>query len=217
MDPVIEHADLDPPRPRGILSRGLPVAVLAHVLLAVALAWGVAWKWQGDPLATLPSPATTAGAPSTSAMGSGPAPSPAGTRATPPADPPAQARATARPPAASPPAPVRRPEPAPARQVRSAPAPATTVARVSPSFDCAKARSTPERLICADPELSRLDRELGSLYARARAAAPNAAAFRRQQDVEWRRREQTCRDRECLLRWYAQRRVQLEESLAGRS
>jgi len=84
-----------------------------------------------------------------------------------------------------------------------------------PSFDCAKARSIPEKLICADAELSRLDRALGRLYARARDAAPDKAAFARQNSQEWHRREATCRDRECLVRWYGARSEQLNESLKG--
>jgi len=84
-----------------------------------------------------------------------------------------------------------------------------------PSFDCAKARSVPEKLICADAELSRLDRALGQLYARARDAAPDKAAFARQNSQEWRRREATCRDRECLVRWYGARGEQLNEILQG--
>jgi len=84
-----------------------------------------------------------------------------------------------------------------------------------PSFDCAKARSVPEKLICADAELSRFDRALGRLYARARDAAPDKAAFARQNNQEWRQREATCRDRECLVRWYGDRREQLNEVLQG--
>jgi uncharacterized protein len=64
-------------------------------------------------------------------------------------------------------------------------------------------------MICSDAELARLDRELGRLHARAKSAAPDAAAFKRQNDQEWRRREATCRDRECLLQWYGERREQL--------
>ncbi len=78
-----------------------------------------------------------------------------------------------------------------------------------PSFDCKKARSTAEKLICADAELARLDRELGRLHARAKSSARDPAAFKRHNDQEWRRREATCRDRECLASWYAQRRAQL--------
>jgi hypothetical protein len=86
-----------------------------------------------------------------------------------------------------------------------------------PSFDCAKARSTSEKIICGDAELSRLDRDLGRLHARAKDAAPDPSAFRRQNDSEWRRREANCRDRDCLIDWYAQRRRQLQASLGESS
>ena len=64
-------------------------------------------------------------------------------------------------------------------------------------------------MICSDAELARLDRELGRVYARAKNVTVDAAAFKRQNNEEWRRRESACRDRECLLGWYAQRRDQL--------
>jgi hypothetical protein len=228
MDPSIESKDLGPPPPPPILSRGLPVAVFAHILLGVALAFGVQWKREADPSASIPLPPVTATAaptaPSTSTMGAGPA-------ATPPAP---EAAPAPRAPAAAPPAlaetPPRTATPAatPPRSAAPSQPPAQIVARnttpetprtapaerVSPSFDCAKARSITERLICADPELSRLDRDLGRLYARAREASPNPAAFRRDSDAQWALRERTCRDRECLVRWYAQRREQLNASLA---
>ncbi len=113
---------------------------------------------------------------------------------------------------------VSRPEPAkterptlpvPASKPAPAPTPAPEVARARPSFDCARARSTPERLICGDDELSSLDNELGQLYARAKRAAEDPVAFQRVSEREWRRREIECRTRECLLDWYAQRRRQL--------
>ena len=81
--------------------------------------------------------------------------------------------------------------------------------RGSPSFDCRRARSYSERTICADSELARLDRDLGRLHARAKNAAMDSAAFRRRNDREWQRRESNCRDRDCLVRWYAERRNQL--------
>jgi uncharacterized protein len=89
------------------------------------------------------------------------------------------------------------------------------VASPGPSFDCAKARSAPEKIICADAELARLDRELGRVYARAKAVAADGAAFRRQNSEEWSRREATCRERECLLHWYANRHDQLMGVLQG--
>lgn len=88
--------------------------------------------------------------------------------------------------------------------------------RTQPSFDCRRARSIPEKMICSDAELSQLDRELGRVYARARKATSDGAGFRRQQNQEWLRRESSCRDRDCLLRWYEIRRDQLMKEIEGR-
>ena len=138
--------------------------------------------------------------------------------------------------AAAPPSPLSLPSPPPpapaARVTPKLPLPAAAPRRVevaaaeppvrqatgqaslqTPSFDCARARSKPEQIICSDPQLSQLDRELGRLHARARAASPDPSAFRRQNEQEWRNREASCRDRECLLRWYAHRRDQLLDEL----
>lgn len=85
-----------------------------------------------------------------------------------------------------------------------------------PSFDCRRARSSTEKMICSDAELARLDRELGRAYERAKKATSDPSAFRRQSDLEWRRRETMCQDRGCLLRWYAYRRAQLVSVIDGR-
>ena len=85
-----------------------------------------------------------------------------------------------------------------------------------PSFDCRQARSNTEKMICSDAELSRLDRELGRAYERARKATSDPSAFRRQGELEWRRRETMCQDHGCLLRWYAYRRAQLVSVINGR-
>jgi outer membrane biosynthesis protein TonB len=85
---------------------------------------------------------------------------------------------------------------------------------VQPSFDCAKAHSRNERLICSDPQLAQLDRDTGRLHARAKAAARDAAAFKRQNDREWKLREAQCRDKACLLAWYGHRRQQLQQTVA---
>lgn len=96
----------------------------------------------------------------------------------------------------------------PLRQATGAP----TQAR--PSFDCSLARSSSEQRICSDSELAQLDRDLGRLHARAKNSTSDSAAFRRQNEREWRWRESNCRgDRECLLDWYAHRRDQLLEEL----
>jgi uncharacterized protein YecT (DUF1311 family) len=114
------------------------------------------------------------------------------------------------------------PAPAPAPKVAKAPEPSpkpanTVTARATreqPSFDCARARSTSEKIICSDDDLARQDRELGKVYARAKRAAPDPRAFQRDSDAEWAQRESNCRDRECLQRWYEHRREQLSSSSA---
>ncbi len=104
------------------------------------------------------------------------------------------------------------PEPAEARRAPTQEMGAS--ARPRPSFDCARAQSASERAICADPELSQLDRELGRLHFRAKSAAQDKAAFNRHNDAEWRKRESSCRgDRECLRDWYQYRRNQLLNNL----
>ena len=96
----------------------------------------------------------------------------------------------------------------PSRAAQKAGATAATAA-VHPSFDCAKARSVSEKMICSDAQLAQLDRELAQLHTRARISARNTWAFNQRHEEEWRRREATCHDRDCLLRWYGQRRHQL--------
>lgn len=150
--------------------------------------------------------AALGGAPAAQAAGPGVAkPVP---RSEAPREPPVAAKAAppakpARPEATSKPV---RPEPA------AAPAAPQRTAAARPSFDCALARSPAEKLICGDDELARADRELGAIYARAKAAAPDRRAFQRESDEQWRWREQNCRDRECLRQWYADRREQLMAS-----
>ncbi|MBC5766476.1 lysozyme inhibitor LprI family protein [Ramlibacter albus] len=128
------------------------------------------------------------------------------------------AQSTVRPPARAPtpPAVAPRPEPQPVpppTQAMGAAREPDKVVQPQPSFDCEKARSTPEHLICNDAELAQLDRELGAIYKRAKNAASDPEAFQRVSDREWRRRESECGDRDCLLRWYAQRKRQLQEQL----
>ena len=110
------------------------------------------------------------------------------------------------------------PDVAPAPVAKVNPVPVRTQnadRRLRPSFDCANARSRSERMICSDVELARLDRELGRVYARAKKSTSDRAAFRRQQEQEWRMRESICRDRDCLLRWYARRHQQLTQVIEG--
>lgn len=157
---------------------------MVHVVLIAALAWGVQWRLVAPDKIAAPVPGPNAPAQTAALIASTPS--------------------MEQPPIVS--------ESATTAQMgagaENSPAPERDV-RPKPSFDCAKARSFAERTICADAELARLDRDLGRLHVSAKRAADDPAAFRRQNDAEWRRRERTCRDRSCLMRWYADRRQQL--------
>lgn len=75
MDPAIEQQDFDPPRERRLLLRGLPVAIVANVLLVLALAASLDWKRAPDPAsAAIPLPPPSQVPPSvsdTAVMGAG--------------------------------------------------------------------------------------------------------------------------------------------------
>ena len=72
------------------------------------------------------------------------------------------------------------------------------------SFDCAKARSKSERLICGDPHLSALDDTLAALAAAGKKRADNPRAYQRALDAAWLVR-QKCEDIACVEGWYARR------------
>jgi hypothetical protein len=92
----------------------------------------------------------------------------------------------------------------------SLPAQATT-ASFAPSFDCRKARSDAEHLVCGDAELAADDVELAALYAKAKAAASDKTEFKKRTLAQWNYREQTCHDRVCLVRWYEDQKAALSE------
>lgn len=83
-----------------------------------------------------------------------------------------------------------------------------TVANAA-SFNCKLARSKAELLVCSDKELSALDDELAQLFSRALKASPNKREFRAASEAEWKRRETTCIDRNCVHAWYLERQSQL--------
>lgn len=77
------------------------------------------------------------------------------------------------------------------------------------SFDCSKAHSDAEHLICSDAELAQEDIQLAAIYGRAKAAADDPVAFKARTRAQWNYREQQCHDRECLVRWYADQKIAL--------
>lgn len=93
-------------------------------------------------------------------------------------------------------------------------APKALVPSIMPSFDCSKAQSKAETLICSDTELARLDRELSVLQMQAKSVTLDIAAFKKIATEEWRKREKSCFDRDCVLNWYISRSNQLNEELS---
>lgn len=83
------------------------------------------------------------------------------------------------------------------------------------SFNCAKAHSPAETVICHDETLSKADDELGKLFRRAQREAPDRRAYRKESDAKWAWREANCTDVACLTDWYATRideiRAQLDQ------
>ncbi|MBK4735242.1 lysozyme inhibitor LprI family protein [Noviherbaspirillum pedocola] len=87
------------------------------------------------------------------------------------------------------------------------------------SFDCAKASTSVEQIICSDLELSSLDEQLHATYQQALADSADPAALRSAQrrwnaDVKG-----GCQDKECLLAVYTRRIAQISGSAssAGRA
>ncbi len=81
---------------------------------------------------------------------------------------------------------------------------ATCLSASAVSFDCTKARSKSERLICGDPQLSALDDRLAALAAAGKKRAANPRAYQRALDDAWSVR-QKCDTIACVESWYARR------------
>ena len=72
------------------------------------------------------------------------------------------------------------------------------------SFDCAKARTKVEYLICGNPELSKLDEDLSAAYSKALNGNVDPAALKQQQR-EWMKERNKCVDSECVRTKYQDR------------
>lgn len=89
------------------------------------------------------------------------------------------------------------------------------------SFDCAKAVTNIEKLICSDPAISQLDSDLGIAYKSAMVKAENKDALKQEQRVWLKTCLNTCKEVECLSEAYGKRIAELNlippSSLAGSS
>ena len=83
----------------------------------------------------------------------------------------------------------------------------------SASFDCAKAKTKIEKLVCGDPKLSDLDDKLTALYNEVLAKSP-VPEDTKQQQLEWiKQSRNTCKDAGCLQQAYTSRISDLQEQL----
>lgn len=69
------------------------------------------------------------------------------------------------------------------------------------SFDCNKARSWPEKMICSDPILSIEDERLGKIYQLAKKKTGNSKEFKALVKKNWQERE-ACTSKFCIEDWY---------------
>lgn len=85
-----------------------------------------------------------------------------------------------------------------------------TATPIAPSFDCAKAGTDVERMICKSQELAKADAELAPLYRAALESAPDKQAFK-DEGKDWIRLRNGCYDEACLSHMYQTRIKQLRE------
>lgn len=95
-----------------------------------------------------------------------------------------------------------------AQTFHAATVPATADAK--PSFDCAKATSRSERLVCSSTEVARQDVAMANAYRGALARSGARAPDIRRSQLDWLRdSRESCTDVACLLRIYEARILEL--------
>ena len=82
---------------------------------------------------------------------------------------------------------------------------------VIPSFDCTKASSVVEKLICSTPELAAADSEMAGVYKRAYAAHGPDSASIKQGQREFIAKRNLCGTAACVSDAYRLRRAELAQ------
>lgn len=83
-------------------------------------------------------------------------------------------------------------------------------AHVRPSFDCLKARTLVEKLICANPKLARMDARMAIAYFTLRTNNSSSKSLLQEQRRWLRELRNKCEDLECLATVYQERILRLE-------
>ncbi|HWT15210.1 MAG TPA: lysozyme inhibitor LprI family protein, partial [Patescibacteria group bacterium] len=81
------------------------------------------------------------------------------------------------------------------------------------SFDCAKATTTVEQLVCTNPALSDLDDDLAATYRQATSLASPGDAEPKQSQRTWLKRRNACSDADCVAAAYQARIAELEDAI----
>ncbi|WP_147692796.1 lysozyme inhibitor LprI family protein [Vogesella mureinivorans] len=101
------------------------------------------------------------------------------------------------------------PPPAQLASIAATPGYADSTVDNGPSFDCAKASTTVEKMICTDPKLAAADRDTAAAYKVKLAASADESGLKQQQ-ANWRRSvRDICTDTDCLEGAYKQRLAEL--------
>ena len=79
----------------------------------------------------------------------------------------------------------------------------------SPSFDCAKASTGAERMICSNNELAQADVQLAQVYKTALSKSPDKAVLKKEQGAWIRNQRDACSDASAMLQVYQDRISQL--------
>jgi uncharacterized protein len=72
------------------------------------------------------------------------------------------------------------------------------------TFDCDKASTFAEKVVCSDSRITAMDDELGRLYKAALASAPQKEALRTDQKA-WLASRDRCQDSNCIMKAYSDR------------
>ncbi len=81
------------------------------------------------------------------------------------------------------------------------------------SFDCSKASSSTEKLICSDANVSKLDEKLAISYKQALSVSVDKDVIKKQQR-EWLKKQHACKNTSCLSQSYRARIDDLNSSAA---
>lgn len=82
------------------------------------------------------------------------------------------------------------------------------------SFDCAKAQSNVEKMICGDEALSRLDEEIAAIYKVIVQSETKGASIKKTQK-QWLKERNSCNDASCIKTAYESRLLALKQARAN--